>query len=80
MVLSEEGMNRAKELARTIVRVNKIQEIENHRLAREKQVKAMQESMESLGRTIRNAHDALIEGYVKPLVSVVQSIKNGYNK
>ena len=66
----------ARELAREIVRVEKQKE----RLERTRRQKEFEESMESLGRAIRNAYDSIIEGFVKPIANMVKSIERGFNR
>lgn len=80
MILNEREMKMAKELASNIVRVERHKEIERIRLQREKQQQEWGESFESLGRAIRNAHDTLYEGVMKPVSMAMVSFKNGLNQ
>ena len=73
MILNKREMQMARELAREIVRVEK----EKERLERMRRQKAFEESVELLGRAIRNAHDSIIEGFAKPIANMVKSIERG---
>lgn len=79
MILDEQGMNRARSLAREIVRVNKEQEVERSRLERERRAQATRESFESLGRAIRNVQNAYIEGFFKPINNAMKAMGRGYH-
>lgn len=76
MILDEQGMNRAKSLASEIVKVNKEREIAMIR--KESMRRASNNSFEALGRTIRKAQNAYIEGFIKPINNAMESMRKGF--
>ena len=76
MILNEREIKLAKELARELVTVQK----EKERLYRMEQQRLLEESFESFGRGIRIARDSIIDGFVRPIVNMAQSIERGFNR
>lgn len=76
LILNEREMKMARSLARDLVRVQK----EKERMYRLEQRQSLEKSFESLGRAIKIAQDAVIEGYVKPFLRIRESIIRGFNQ
>lgn len=79
MILDEQGMQRARELASELVRVDKDKQIKRYRAEREKRVRSTRESFESFGRVFRNVQNAYIEGIYKPLNNARKAISRGFH-
>ena len=77
-MLNGREMDMAKELAREIVIVEREKEIATKMKERERRRQANQESWESLGRVIRNAQNAYINGFIKPINNAKKAMRKGY--
>jgi len=76
MILSEREMQMARSLARDLVRVQR----EKERMYKLEQRQSLERSFETFGRAVKIAQDAVIEGYVKPILRIRESIMRGFNQ